>query len=486
MNLIKKYELHILLFTTNAVSMIMELVAARILSPYYGTSNLVWTIIISMMLFANAVGNFWGGKLADKRDISKLKRILLFISASTTLLIAIINRQVLSIVTSSNNSVSMTIAAVIIVLFLIPCTTIGMFSPIINKAVLSQTGDIGNKSGVIYTVITIGSLLGTMVGGLVLIPNFGCNSILLGIAVFFAVYGAIYSVFSQKKVKGIIANTIVVIFTIVSTVNNSTSDGTNNVIIIDTDERYVRIFEGEHNGEKVRYFGETATGAQSAAFVDPQKRNELVFEYAKGYNIILDKLPEAREFLMFGGAGYSYPRYLVSHYPDKTIDVVEIDGGITEAAKKYFYLQDFIDEYGTDRLGLITDDGRLYVERTDKKYDVILNDAFMGDFPARALATQEAVEAIKAGLRENGIYATNLIGAFEGANSTFFKSEIKTIASVFKYVWLQNANANGGSNWVLIASDYNYEFDTVDIVLSDEDMVFTDDYSPVEFFSSGF
>ena len=62
----------LILFTANAAGMILEVTAARILSPFFGSSNLVWTIIISMMLLFNGLGNHLGGKYADKVDSSLL------------------------------------------------------------------------------------------------------------------------------------------------------------------------------------------------------------------------------------------------------------------------------------------------------------------------------------------------------------------------------------------------------------------------------
>ncbi len=472
--MIKKYELHILLFMTNAIAMILELVAARILSPYYGSSNFVWTIIISIMLLANAFGNYCGGKLADKKDLNKIKIILMLISTFSVAFIALINDYLLTI---SNSTIT---AVIVIALFLVPCTAIGMFSPIINKAVLSGE-NIGNESGVIYTVITIGSLLGTVFGGLVLIPHFGCNSILYALAAFLGLYTLVYIICLKYSFKYILSSVIALALIAVNMSQINETAASNNITIIDTDESHVRIFEStDIDGENIRYFT-VAGGFESAMYTDPAKQNELVFEYQKAYNAIFDK-SDADKLCMLGGAGYNYPRYIVSHYADKSIDVVEIDGGVTEAAKKYFGLQDFIRQYGTERLGLYTDDARIYLAQTDKKYDAVLNDTFTGKVPARSLATQEAVKTVKSALTDNGLYAMNLIGDPYTYRSEFFNSEIKTVGSVFKYIWLQKAEGEN-YNWILIASDYDYGFDTESVDITADSIIFTDDYCPVEYLS---
>ena len=338
-----------------------------------------------------------------------------------------------------------------------------------------------HSPGIIYTVITIGSLLGTVFGGLVLIPHFGCNSILYALSAFLGLYTLIYIICLKYPFKYIFLSGTALILVAVNISQINQTAESNNITIIDTDESHVRIFEStDLNGENIKYFT-VAGGFESAMYTDAAKQNELVFEYQKAYNVIFDK-SDADKLCMLGGAGYNYPRYIVSHYEDKSIDVVEIDGGVTEAAKKHFYLQEFIDKYGTDRLGLYTDDARIYLAQTDKKYDAVLNDTFTGKIPARSLATQEAVETIKSALADKGIYAMNLVGDPYKYRSEFFNSEIKTVSSVFKYIWLQKAEGEN-YNWILIASDYDYGFNTESIDITSDSIIFTDDYCPVEYLS---
>ena len=169
--------------------------------------------------------------------------------------------------------------------------------------------------------------------------------------------------------------------------------------------------------------------------------------------------------LLIGGAGYSYPKHYISKNLDKNMDVVEIDGEITEIAKEYFYLNDLIEDYNLNenkRLGLITDDGRTYLNNNDKKYDAILNDAFSGSTPAKTLTTKEAVERIKESLNENGLYLTNVISSLEGENSKFIKAIINTLKQVFKNVYLvpcQTIDVDTVQNNMVIASDDELKFD---------------------------
>lgn len=190
---------------------------------------------------------------------------------------------------------------------------------------------------------------------------------------------------------------------------------------------------------------------------------------------------------MIGGGGYTFPKYLIAHYPQASCDVVEIDGKVTETAKKYFYLQDLIDEYQTDengRLNLITADARVYLNKLDKKYDVIINDAFAGGHPVGILATDECVSNVKRALNEDGIYMMNIIATRDDTNQKFLTSELKTIRKHFNHVVVlpctPNVPESSYQNFVLYASDAQLTFDGEITIDDSNGMILTDDYAPVE------
>ena len=76
-------------------------------------------------------------------------------------------------------------------------------------------------------------------------------------------------------------------------------------------------------------------GHESATFISEDKCNDLVYDYTKYYDLMFESSKDIKNALMIGGAGYSYPKYYISNYLDKSMDVVEIDEDITKIAKKY-------------------------------------------------------------------------------------------------------------------------------------------------------
>jgi spermidine synthase len=104
------------------------------------------------------------------------------------------------------------------------------------------------------------------------------------------------------------------------------------------------------------------------------------------------KFLNVKNTAMIGGAAYQYPKYFISNFKDKSMDVIEIDPMSTEIAKNYFFLDDLVSDFDTEssgRLGLYNEDGRVFLADSIKKYDAILNDAFSGEVPVGTLATVE-------------------------------------------------------------------------------------------------
>lgn len=491
----KKYRFEIILFVVNAVYMILELVASRVLSPYFGNTNLVWTSVIGIILLSSSIGNYIGGILADKKKIvEKLKTVLIF-SFVSVMFIPFIETPIILSVSKIFSDIKIGAIMSTILLFFIPSLLIGVLSPIILKLKIDSIENVGKTSGKISAIATIGGIIGTFLGGFYLIPNFGSVHILFVLAL---VLLYLLPLVEWKLDKKTII--VVVLITFMSLVvmlynmdmNSETGklvlESKENVGAVSYDTQYGRvlIYNAYKNDEPVRVLN-IDSGFESLTYIDEEKRNDLVLGYTQHYDLMFNANIDIKDTLLIGGAGYSYPKHYISKNLDKNMDVVEIDGEITEIAKEYFYLNDLIEDYNLNenkRLGLITDDGRTYLNNNDKKYDAILNDAFSGSTPAKTLTTIEAIERIKESLNENGLYLTNVISSLEGENSKFIKAIINTLKQVFKNVYLvpcQTIDVDTVQNNMVIASDDELKFDKLyQYVIEENEIVLTDDYCPVD------
>ena len=493
----KKYKYEIVIFILNAIYMILELIASRVLSPYFGSSNLVWTSVIGIILLSTSLGNYLGGIIADKNGNKKNLQIILGATGLTVLLIPLIQNTLLEGIVELTSSIRIGVIVATIALFFIPSMLVGTLSPIIIKLKMENSDKIGKVSGNIYAIATLGSIVGTFLGGFFLIPNFGSIQILfvMPIIIFATIF--LLEIGDEKKNKKIIIIGLVVIILSILCIyaydysNNQNAQKVLNgetgmQVSYDTQYGRVLIYNVERNGILCRILN-IDNGNESATIVDEQNCYELVYNYTTYYNLMFDSNIEIKDTLMIGGAGYSYPKYYISHYADKNMDVVEIDGDITKIAKQYFYLDKLIEEYdleNNNRLNIYEEDGRTYLNSNTKKYDAILNDAFAGDTPAETLTTIEAVQKIYNSLNENGVYLSNIISSLDGENSKFLKSEVKTLKQVFENVYIipcSTQNVNQTQNIMVIATDDNLNIEeAVEITEDGDEIILTDNYSPVD------
>ena len=179
----KKIRYDIIIFFVNAICMILELVASRVLSPYFGSSNLVWTAVIGIILLSSSIGNYYGGIIADKKDVNnKVKMILLF-SCGFVLLIPLIQEKIILMIISLTSNVKIGAIIATILLFFVPSLYMGLLTPIILKLKLENIENAGKVSGKFYAIATIGGIFGTFLGGFWLIPKFGSVYILFMLAI---------------------------------------------------------------------------------------------------------------------------------------------------------------------------------------------------------------------------------------------------------------------------------------------------------------
>lgn len=202
-----------------------------------------------------------------------------------------------------------------------------------------------------------------------------------------------------------------------------------NLIDLDTEYSRVWIFDDyDHKtGEPIREL-QINTESNSAMFLE---RQGLVFEYTKYYRLAEHFNPGFQTALMFGGAAYSYPKDFIENYDSATLDVVEIDPKLTELAREYFELQD------NPRLNIIHEDGRTYLNKTEKKYDIIFGDAFTSFYSIPyQLTTIEAVAKTYNSLNEGGVAIINIATAIEGNAGKFLRAELATYQEYFPQTFI--------------------------------------------------
>lgn len=264
-------------------------------------------------------------------------------------------------------------------------------------------------------------------------------------------------------------------------------------IILDIDSFYNRIIlfkvDKQISNRPVLNLMTDRWGLQAGRFFD--KDDDLAFFYTQFYRLADYFNPTLKNALMIGGGAYSYPKDFLQKNRNANLDVVEIDPAMTRIAVKYFNLRP------NDRLTIIQEDGRTFLNRTNKKYDAIFFDVFNYSTPFQIL-TQEVVKKTYEHLTDNGVVIINLVSAVEGKKSLLFKSSYQTYKSVYPqiFVFPLGKNKSQAQNIILVAYKSKTVFQFKDKKAYSRylkyrlrpdsikgGIILTDDFAPVDFYT---
>ena len=482
----KKYIMKTTVFLCGALGMVLELVAARILSPYVGSSNLIWTTIIGIMLTSMSIGYWLGGKFADKKPDINLLSLFILIGAFFTSLIPVLETVLIKPLSQITNELVFVAIICSTLVFGIPSFILAMVSPFAVKLEDKKHEEIGKTSGKISSLSTIGSIVGTFIGGFLLIPNLGVRMLILILTIVLFILSFI--MFNKKNVKYCICMVICLVTLIgLNYYGKVIFDKNNPEILEDVDSEYSRIWIRNISVGDINYKAmEVDTGLES--YIN-RETNEMGAAYLYYYDLFDYYNKNAKNTLMIGGAAYTYPTYYLNKYQDKTIDVVEIDSKMTELAIEEFDL-----DVNNLRLKIYTQDGRSFLNNTKNKYDTILIDAFKGLNAPFELTTYEAMQKAKSALNDNGMVITNIISSLEGKDEEFIKYEYATYKAVFDEVKLfkvRDTNEEEKQNLILIGfkngknidnekyEQYKKLLDKEITNFSSDKEVVTDHFSPI-------
>ena len=407
MKKINKIRLIVLL--SGFISMELEILGTRLISPIFGSTIYVWTSLIGVTLTFLALGYWYGGKLADKGKINlnKLGLIILFLGVYICL-IPFISRAILYQFNSLGIIFGPLLVSFVVLAF--PIFFLGFVVPTSVKLVTSFLGEIGRKAGQIYALATVGSIIGTFATGFFLILYLGITKTALITGITLILLSLIVI---KHKIKFLVVFVIPLLIILHSQIVYPSE------ILESFEGHYGQVRVLEENNAHIRIY----TGGLMLTSVNLEtKENEV--GYVKYFEIPFIYNPEHKKTLMIGLAGGAVARELVKKY-NLEMDIVEIEPKMLDMARKYFYWNDEAVVY--------FDDGRHFIQNSDKKYDMIILDIGL-IFPAWHLYTKEAFQEYEKHLNDDGMLVINLISSKEGKYAKTTKSLYKTLELVFKDV----------------------------------------------------
>lgn len=476
-------------FFTNAAILIFEITGGRLLAPYLGTSVGVWAGLIAVVLGGMAVGYQMGGVFAEKKADNQRIGEFLFAAGGTAILAWSLRDLVPTWV--STLGVPVTAGAVIAgsIIFLPTVILLAAISPILAKNLILKLTSTARTIGTISALGTLGSIVGAVFTGLVLIPLFGVKGILLATALSLILVSALFI----RKKRGLFILTFILIAAVAFFINAHPTKTTN--LVADISTEYNRIFITREHFEKDAYALWTSPfGIQCVMNVENGLADDttLVAGHQKAHDILVSHVfPEGPSTALFlGGCVATFPRYLEKEFPNLVSTIVEIDPGMTAAARKYF---SFKDAYFPN-ISFVHEDARVFISRDVHKYDLVYLDAFgsEGRVPFH-LVTEEMFHRVAERTAENGITIVNTHGAHEGLGLLYPAVFVKTAKTAFKFVSLYEFTGKPklSQNLIIVGShsrelpdeliDPRYPTMTLRrISTPDTVMTLTDNYAPVE------
>ncbi len=166
-----------LVFTTGAVTLGVELSASRLLEPVFGNNQIVWAALIGLILFYLALGAWLGGKLADRFPTPQRLEQVVVLGAVGVAFVPVASGPVLRWAATGIDSFNGTLLAAsllaILLLFSLPIILLGTVSPWVVRLAVTNVAEAGQVAGRLYAIATVGSLVGTFLPVLWLIPAYG-------------------------------------------------------------------------------------------------------------------------------------------------------------------------------------------------------------------------------------------------------------------------------------------------------------------------
>ncbi|MCB9078576.1 MAG: fused MFS/spermidine synthase [Anaerolineaceae bacterium] len=415
----------VIVFLSNFCILVIELIAGRMMAPIVGVSLYTWTSIIGVVLAGISLGNYLGGKIADRWASRNVLALFFALSAlgSMTILASLAWVGALQ---ALDLPIIASVVLIFTAVFLLPATILGTISPIVVKLTLndlSQTGDIVGK---IYAAGALGSIAGTFATGFFLISTFGTRHIVWGVAGTLLLIGLIISLSRPGRRRYTYLGLFLAFLALSGLAWQQ--GWLNSQCLRETNYFCIKVRLDDEN-EDLRIL---TLDRLVHSYVDLTDPTHLRYGYEQIYaNVLATVFPDQMpvSVLFIGGGGYTFPHYIEVVHPGSQIEVIEIDPGVTAVAH--------------DQLGLPLDttittfneDARHFITNLPPTthYDLIVGDAFNDFSVPYHLTTLEFNRLIATHLKPDGVYMVNII---DGKQGDFLRAYVNTLQQTFSHVYV--------------------------------------------------
>ena len=442
-------RIQLIAFVEGASTLGTEIAAARLLAPYFGDSTLIWANTIATVLVALSIGYWIGGRWADRDPTLHGLCRLVLVSAALLAIVPFVAHPFLGEAVDALDTIEagafVGSLIAVLVLVAVPVLVLGMASPYALRLSVRAVEEAGSTAGRLSAISTIGSLLGTFLSALVLIPFVGTRRTFL----IFALLLAIVALVGLSR-RWVLAPAAVLALVLLPTGTiKPAEDGGKVLEEAETEYGYARVIE-RPTGARWMELNE----GQAIHSLLPPDRSYLTGDYWDEPLVLpfagrrADDPPQ--RIAILGNAGGTIARAYGHYFPDTRVDAVEIDGKLTQMGREWFDLRG-------RNLHTYTADARPFLRASDARYDLIVVDAYRQPYIPFYLTTREFFELCRDHLASGGMVVIN-VGHPESSDK-LEKVLSATLNAVFGVVARDPVQS---TNTMLVASDSPVSADALD------------------------
>ena len=439
----------------SACTMTIELAASRVLAPHIGVSLYTWTGIIGVVLIAITIGNYLGGRLADRWPKPSVLGLCIFLGGLTSLATLALVEPVTASGLLTRMGLIERIVSLAALLFFVPVLFLSTISPQVTRLAVTNLAHAGRVAGHIYAWSTAGALVGTFATGWLLISLLGVYRLIFLAGLILLALTIVVGQFWRQAPALIVSAGVAA----AALVGLQVTGKTTSACTMETDYFCIRVQDQMRDDQIVRAL---VLDHLIHSFVKVDDPSYLGYEHehvqAEMTRAVADRVPDPH-VLVIGGGGYTYPRWVEAFVPSATIEVVEVDPGVTEIAYR--------------ELGLSPDtrivshnlDGRQFVHEVAQRdrYDLVVQDAVNDLSVPYHIMTKEYNDYIAEILTDDGIYLLTVIDLYD--NGQLLRSAIRTMMRTFPEVELLSTqpswNHGGSSVFVIYGSKKKLDLNEV-------------------------
>lgn len=439
--------LPVLVFTSGMSVMAVEMTGLRLLAPYFGTSLIVTTVLIGSMMAFLSLGYWLGGRWGDRHPTLRRLSATTAVASAFILALPLISQPILRGASAvlrplvqgeelSNPAVA--VASLVggllgtILLLAIPVTLMGTVSPWAVRLAVYRVEDAGKAAGRLYALSTFGSILGSFLPALVLVPLLGVRRTFLAIGATLLVVSSL-GLLSRGRAAVVGAAALALMLLPAGSVRPM--EGT--VYEGESVYHFIQVVQEPYGDcpDAWHLYLNEGVGVHSVKCPDPAREIRGVWTYMATAPLWMEEVHPDPDVLIVGLAGGTIARQFLDAFPQARVVGVEIDGEVVEVGKRFLDNDD-------PRIQPVVMDGRIYIQSTGKRFDVVLMDAYRQPYIPFHLVTVEFFHEVHEHLEDGGVLAVN-VASIRGVSRGLAAMIYRTMREVFdEVVWVQATQSN--------------------------------------------